>query len=229
MRRLHSMRRALRGMTVIELAISTCLLILLSGSLTAALINVRGVFQEGTIQSRMQDSAARVLRLVSQELRRSGFVTQGVDYPYLFDDGVTNAAFAVHAHAAAVEHAQAGDPDFGVNREIVFILPNMLTDAFGDEAPELDANGFIVWDPAEVSFGVRTGADGVNYLERRVNAANPRRLASHVERILFDDPTTSAGAVPNGSVRVQIFFRQVDEKGVVHRHRAEATVALRNT
>ncbi|MCK6448156.1 MAG: hypothetical protein L6Q99_17350 [Planctomycetes bacterium] len=223
-------QRSRRGMTVLELSISTVLLIALSGSLTAAMIGTRGVFQEGSLQSKMQDAADRALGRISQDLRRSGFTTVGTtSYPYLFDDGAPNATFTAHAHAPATENADPADADFGVNRDIVFVQPQMATDVAGDEAPQLDANGLIQWSGTEISYSLRTGADGVNYLERRTNGANPRRIANHVERLVFDDPTTSAGAVPNDSVRVQIFFRQVDEKGVVHRHQAEVTVALRNS
>lgn len=223
-------RRARRGMTVLELSISTVLLIALSGSLTAAMIGTRGVFQEGSLRSKMQESADRALGRIAQDLRRSGFTTVGTtDYPYLFDDGAPNVTFAAHAHAPAAEHADPADPDFGVNRDIVFVQPQMATDVAGDEAPQLDASGVIQWSATEISYSLRTGADGVNYLERRTNGANPRRIANHVERLVFDDANSSAGAVPNDSVRVQIFFRQVDEKGVVHRHQAEVTVALRNS
>lgn len=216
-------------MTVIELAISTCLLIMLSGSLTAALVNVRGVFEQGTIQSHLQDQGERVLQLVSADLRRSGFVTVGADnYPHFFDEGNALFSFANHWHAAPAHTAVAGDVDFGVTREIVFVQPQMATDVNGDEAPTLDAQGVVQWDATEVSYVLVTGADGVNYVERRTNGANPRRIASHVERLAFDDAASTAGALQLGTVRVQIFFRQVDEKGVVHRHQAETTVALRN-
>jgi hypothetical protein len=216
-------------MTVIELAISTLLLIALSGSLTAALLSTRAVFDEGSIRAQLQGAGERALTRIARDLRRSGFVTElGVAYPYFFDDGATNATFAAHAHAPADEHANAGEPGFGVNREIVFLQPLMATDAAGDEAPVLDANGVIQWAPNRVDYVLVTRADGVNYLERRVDGANPQRIASHVERITFDDSVTSAGAVPNDSVRVRIFFRRVDERGVVHRHQAETTVALCN-
>lgn len=217
-------------MTVIELAISTFLLIMLSGSLTAALVNVRGVFQEGTIQSRMQDAGERALKVISEDLRRSGFVqVGGLSYPFVFPAGVPGPSFAAHAHAPAVQNAQAGDPDFGASSEIVFVQPDFQTDAAGDEVPQLDGLGALQWDDTEISYVLMTGADGVNYLQRRTNAANPRRLAGHVERLVFEAPGQIGVTIPNDSVRIRIFFRQVDEKGVVHRHQAEATVALRNT
>jgi hypothetical protein len=216
-------------MTVIELAISTFLLIMLSGSLTAALINVRGVFDQGSIQSKQQDAGERLLSMVGNELRRSGFVTVGPDtYPHMFDEGNALFNFANHWHPAPTHLAVAGDPDFGVTREIVFVQPQMATNGAGDEVPTLDAQGIVQWNATEISYVLITGADGVNYVERRVNGANPRRIASHVERLAFDDINTTAGGLLADTVRIQVFFREVDEKGVVHRHQAETTVALRN-
>jgi hypothetical protein len=230
------MRSRRAGMTAIELAISSVLLIILSGALTTSLMHMRDVTSDGGIQAKLQDQGERAMSLIMSDLRRSGFVAigaggagPGINYPYFFADGVTNATFAAHAHAPASKEAVAGDADFGPNNEIVLVQPAMATVASGDELPVLDAQGAITWSPNVVDYVVMTGADGTNYLERRVDAAEPRRIASHVERISFESNSTSPGAgIPNDAVRVRIFFRQRAANGALVRSSAEVTVHLRN-
>jgi hypothetical protein len=115
--------------------------------------------------------------------------------------------------------------DFGPNREIVFLQP---ADADGNAVPDVGADGNLVWSPNEISYVVVTGADGVNYLQRRVNAGQPLRIASHVERVVFDDQITSGFAIPPRSIRVQIFFREPDEEGSLIRYSTQALTRMRN-
>lgn len=229
MKNTRSIRRA--GFTIIEVAISAFVLVLLSGALTQALIRLRGVTEVTDLRTQLQDSGERAINLIVSDLRRSGFVTvAGTNFPYLFDDGViTNVAFNVHAHAQATENAAVGDPDFGVNREIVMAQP-LIQDLDGDglDKPTLDANGNLMWSNNVISYIVVTGADGVNYLERRVNAGSPRRIASFVERIWFEDDSLVGSTVPDGAIRVRIWFRRPDDAGNVYRHSTDVTVSLRN-
>jgi hypothetical protein len=187
-------------------------------------------------QATLQDSCERAMRRIFADLSRSGTVTRPgpvveVDYPYLFEDGAAAAPFdTLHAHAPAAHQAVAGDPDFGPSREIVFALPQESDPpgTFGNDVPDIDANANLIWDPAEYSYVLVAGVDGVNYLQRRIDGANPVNVASNVERVVFDDIASSGFAIPVDCVRVRLHFRKVDAAGTVYRYSAEQIIKLRN-
>jgi type II secretory pathway pseudopilin PulG len=222
----HRAREGARaGFTLIDLLISAAIFSVL---LIAFGKSVSGLFREQTSLNtvdRMQDMAARCLDDVFDDLHRSGVAAaNGVNYPYLFEDGAAEAPFDDHAHAPADKDAEAGDPDFGPNREIVFCLP---ADLNGDNVPDVDGSGQLMWDADEHSFVVVTEG-GVNYLQHRVNGGEPRTLASHVERVTFDDHESSGFVVPQDAIRVRIWFRMEDGTGHLHRYAVETTTKLRN-
>ncbi|HUR29337.1 MAG TPA: hypothetical protein VM509_14205 [Planctomycetota bacterium] len=219
------------GFSALELTIAVMLLALLAGSLSLALQRMRGMTGSSSARATLQDSAERALKKISTDLSRSGQLTLlGDKFPYLFDEGAATGAFAAHAHAPATHHAAAGDPDFGPNREVVFVAPRESDPegTYGDDVPDIDASGRLIWDAAQFSYVVVTGADGANRLERRTNAASPVTIASNVERVVFDDNASSGFVIPVDSVRVRLFFRKVDAQGVLHRHQAEQIIKLRN-
>jgi len=167
----------------------------------------------------------RAFARIIADLRRSGSVTVGANnYPYLFDDGNAGGTFAAHSHAPAQHEAQAGDPDFGSTREIVFALP---ADADGNGVPDTDAAGNLVWGAAESSYVLVTRATGVNALERRTNAAQPEAVATYVERVAFDTNATDI-TIPLDAVRVRIYFRLQEPNGFLYRNFVETVVKLRN-
>jgi prepilin-type N-terminal cleavage/methylation domain-containing protein len=225
------------GFTMLEMLIAATILLILAGSLTASLSSMRGVTNAGDVESRLQESGERILKAILTDMQRSGFVlVGGIDYPFLFNEGnanenwqaVPNGAFGVHTHPAPTHAAVVGDPDFGVTREIVFVLPQ---DADGDQVPDIDAAGDLIWGAAELSYVLVTRADGINYVERRTDGANGQVIGMFVERLAFDDNDStqlSPDPVPLGAIRVQVFLRQVDQEGLVRRYAASATVRMRN-
>lgn len=238
-----------RGFTLLELTISATILFVLAAMMVEAVDQIGALGRSGSTAGRLQMGAADALTRISADLRSSGFVTaNGKDYPYLFEDGVADPAFAIHAHAPATENAQAGEPDEGVNREMVCAQPAFVSVAQGDDGanyppgavpggvsvvkiydvPDIDANGSAIWSVDELSYVLVTGADGVNELQRRVNGASPAVLARGVERILIDTSTTDPVGVPVRAVRVRLWLRLPDSEGTVHRHFAEAVVRLQN-
>ncbi len=247
--RLGMTRGERAGFTLLELTISATILFLLAAMMVEAVDQIGALGRSGGTAGRLQMGAAEALTRITGDLRCSGFVTaNGKDYPYLFEDGAADPAFANHAHAPAAEHAAAGEPDEGVNREMVCAIPAFVTVAQGDDGanyapgavpggvtvvkvydvPDIDANGSAIWSVDEVSFVLVNGTGGVNELQRRVNGASPTVLVRGVERILFDTSTTDPVGVPLRAVRVRLWLRLPDEKGTVHRHFAEAVVRLQN-
>ncbi len=230
------MRKSIRnrgraGFSVLELMISVTLLSLLVGALSISLSQMRSLTSTSESQATLQDSAERAMKRIVADLSRSGALALAGDtYPHLFDDGAATGSFAIHAHAPAVHQAVAGDADFGPSREIVFVLPRESDPpgTYGNDVPDIDANANLIWDTVEYSYVLVTGADGVNRLQRRSDAGAPVDIASNLERVVFDDNASSGFAIPIDSVRIRLFFRRFDAKGVLHRYRAEQIVKLRN-
>lgn len=224
------------GFSVVELSIGMAVLLVLAVGLSQSMNSLRSSTITGSADSQLQTMGEKAMNSIVTDLKRSGFATPGpAAYPYLFDDGDALAPFALHAHPAATHIALAGDADFGVNREIVFVQPldaddrDPLTVApTPDGIPDVDGNGDLMWNPVEFSYVVVTGADGINVLERRVNAAVPKIIARNVERVAFDNNATSGFQVPMDAIRVRIWFRKRDGEGALHRYFSEAVVKLRN-
>ena len=212
--------------TLLELLIGVSLLLLLVGSLTHSLRSLRRSATYADMDGELRGQGQRAMRAILKSLKPSGFATVGgVAYPHLFLDGDAGGAYAPSAHPVPVHAALAGDPDFGPNREMVFVQP---ADADGDGRPDIDAAGRLVWSGDQFSYVVVTRPDGVNVLQVRTNGGTPRAVASHVERITFDDNASSGFQVPLRSIRVRIWFRKTDETGAVHRSFTESVVKLRN-
>lgn len=228
--------RSRSGFTLIEVAIATTVLLVISGALITALNGLRGTAVTGDVTSRLTEAGEKALLRIVEDLRRSGRVNQGTAYPYTFEDG--DSPFDdIHDHLPADEHAENGEPDFGPDREIVLLLPRD-EDTLGpppvvgvpDNTPDLDGNGELIWGLEQFSYVLETWPDGINRLERRTDGAAPGQVvASWVERVLFDDFNTAPLEIPNsGTVRVRIWLRQPDSRGTVHRWFGEAMVRMRN-
>lgn len=232
-------RRARRaGFSLIELVLGIAILSILVLALNQTLASVRAVTSGGSAQTRLQLEAAQALREIAGEVRRSGFVPIDVahGYPYIFDNGAPlDADMALHAHAPAAQSAQPGDADFGPSREVVLVQP-LDADDDGDAAnglnpdgkPDIGVDGRLIWSPAATSFVLVTGADGINVVQHRVNGGAPRTVARFVERMTCDTSAEDPVNVPLGALRVRLWLRTRDEKGVVYRLRLEETIKLRN-
>ncbi len=94
----------------------------------------------------------------------------------------------------------------------------------------IDSETGVVWDHTEHSIVLVTDSDGVNRLQRRLDgdATTAQTIATHVERIQVDSPATSLWTIPLNSLRIQVFFRRLDSRGVLFSHTAEVVVALKN-
>jgi prepilin-type N-terminal cleavage/methylation domain-containing protein len=210
------------GFGLVELLLGVAILSIFLGSLALSSSSMLRMGMASDVRSEVQETAATTLGAILDDLRVSGV---SAPYPYLFVDGNAAAAFDAHDHAPATENAAPGDDDFGPNREIVLVHP---ADADDDGDPDFDGTGALVWSTDEISYVLVTGLDGVNVLERRVNGRSPRTVARNVERVLFDDITTSGFELPLDAIRLRLWFRVPDGRGGFLRHRIEATTRLRN-
>ncbi len=214
------------GFTAVEVVISALLLALLARALVETSGSMSRLATAGNTETLLHDQGERAMRSIVTDLKQSGFASVGVrEYPYVFEAGDVQEQFAAHAHVPAQSHGEPDDADHGPSREIVFLLP---ADADGDKRPDYDLVDGVQWSGNEISYVVVTAADGQNYLERRTNGAAPRRIASGVERVLFDTPATCGYEIPLNCVRARVFLRRTDDEGHVIRHEKIVTVNLRN-
>lgn len=213
------------GFSLLEILLVASILGVLARAMIASSDSFGRVTSTGNVQALLQEEGERALTAVIADLRRSGFVSVGGKrFPYLFTDGVAEDPFTLHSHAPAASEAEPGDPDFGPNREIVFALP---ADVDSDGRPDIDAEG-VLWSADEFSYVVVTRPDGRNYLERRENGGARRRVAHDIERIVFDDHTSSPLELPLDTVRLRVFLRTRDSMGALYHDRREVVVRLRN-
>ncbi|MEM7515806.1 MAG: type II secretion system protein [Planctomycetota bacterium] len=214
------------GMTLLETAVVSALLFIVLGTLAQALSGVRSAAAADDVRAELQRQAERAMQSIVTDLRSSGFASQGgLDYPALFDATEPPIEFEHHQHAPVAKAARTHEADWGPNREIVFLLP---ADDDLDGRPDIDANGELIWDAREFSYVAVTDAEGRNRLQRRIAGASPRNIANSIERIVFDDTTSSGFEVPLSSIRIRLYLRQTDEAGRMHRYSTEATISLRN-
>lgn len=210
-----------RGTTFVEMLLALAVFAILTAAMSQVMKIMRSVEAENSIEAKLHAHALRAMRTIVKDLKRSEFrAVGGKDFPYVFDDGVASWPFTSHAHTPASSSAVSGEPEFGPNREIVFVLP---ADADNDGRPDLTANA-VDWSPAEISYTLVTGTAG-NELVRSVGAQS-YPIARNVERLVFDTPLSSGFAIPLGTVRVQLFLRARDRHGTVYRHQSETTVRL---
>ncbi|MDP6387650.1 MAG: hypothetical protein QGI93_15750 [Planctomycetota bacterium] len=94
----------------------------------------------------------------------------------------------------------------------------------------VDSASGVVWPHTEWSYVLTTRADGINCLQRRMGAdpSTDLTIATHVERLQVDTAATCQWTIPLNSVRVQIFFRRHDKRGVLFRYTTQVVVALKN-
>ena len=215
------------GFTAVEVVIGALLLALLARALVETSGSMSRITSAGNIQTLLHDQGERAMRSIVTDLKLSGFASVGEkDYPYIFDGGEASDLFNEHVHVPANPHGEPNDADYGASREIVFLLPD---DADGDSRPDFDVVNGVQWSNNEISYVVVTAADGQNYLERRTNGAAPRRIASGIERVVFDTPASCGYEIPLDSVRIRLFLRRTDDEGRVVRQETVVTVNLRNS
>ena len=221
------------GFSLVEVILVASILAILARALVETSSSMGRVTSTGNVLSLLQQEGARAMESIVRDLKRSGYVVLDEDtvdereYPYTFEGGVAEAPFDMHTHAPADQEAGPNDPDFGPIREIVLVHP---ADDDDDGRPDYEPASGLDWSADEISYVLVTRADGVNYLERRVNAGNARRVARDVERVVFERPVDTGydPAVPTGSVRVRLFLRTRDSQGTLYRDQREVVVMLRN-
>lgn len=216
------------GFTLTEMLIAATILLGLAGVVAGTMGGLSSMTVSGSTQNQLQDMGERSLSAILEDLRRSGFVIRdGQEYPAFFEDGAPEQSWLRHhRHLPPLRRARNGEPDFGPSREPVFVLP---ADADRDNRPDIDLEtGDLAWDTRQYSYVIVPGPNGHNVLERRIDGGFPQVIAHHVERFTVEDAAETGFEIPLKALRVRLWFRKQDSGGVVHRHRVEAVVQLRN-
>lgn len=241
---------ASRGMSLIEVMIAIAIAAaLLSGVYSVLHSALRGdrAFQ---IRSELQVDAVRILREVTETLKRSGpidLVPAGTfdegDFPYIWNDGASNAgvfndfyAFVDAQNPAIVPQAASAYEGAGVSQEIAFRLPR---DVDGDTFPTASATGSIEWGTDIFAFVLVPGQYGNELQLRRYDAArnlvSSRVLGRRVERITFETAVTEPKpvlppqqALGANQIRISAWFRRVDGTRGIYTVRQASTVNQRS-
>ncbi|HYG75068.1 MAG TPA: prepilin-type N-terminal cleavage/methylation domain-containing protein, partial [Planctomycetota bacterium] len=195
-----------RGMTLLEVMVTTVLFALLVGVAYTSLQSVRAFTRTNSTQIDLQESARHALERMIDTLRNSGRFTgnNNKPYPCIFKSasGLPTGYNNANAHPPKVNpkakpgsNANGGDPTLDSD-EIIFKLPSV--DA--NNIPVM-SNGRIQWAPQELGFFIVPGPDNINQLELRDSAVSAAQQASgqkvqgtvicrYVDRIQIEDYTT---------------------------------------
>ena len=209
-----------RGLTVVELVLSMALFSALMLAFSQA-VQMQGV--QGELESEEVELSLRLnetLQELAWSMAYSGFTDDGV-YPYLFDAGVPDAGFAVHAHAVPNPPVSTG---VWPSREVVFL---QARDLDADDRPDIDADGEMIWGAEERSFVVVSDQGGWNRIEECLDGVSQRVVCRNVESLVVDDTASGGPAVPLGCLRIQLVLSRTIGNRLVTRS-GEVIVRLRN-
>ncbi len=163
------------GFTLLEVVMTTTILGVLARSLIQLADGMGSMSKTGGSMSLMQFEATKAQSAMMADLRRSGLLVAGArSLPHVFENGVPEASFEIHAHTPAAQSAMPGESDFGAHRSIVFLLPADFDedgrpdlDVDLDGFPELDGNGdgvysddvedLVGWDATNFQIDGDTG------------------------------------------------------------------------
>ncbi|MEY2747834.1 MAG: hypothetical protein RL112_2876 [Planctomycetota bacterium] len=150
-------RRARRGFTLLEVAISSSVLFLITAALVQQLEATRRLALVARTGERLHAGGTSALKAVGDELRRSARTwVDGVEYPLLCVDGDNGQGPDYLAHPPANEHADEGEPDHGPNVELAWARPTLRRIAQGADGrnhcldcSEDEIDGEMYHDPDE--------------------------------------------------------------------------------
>jgi type II secretory pathway component PulJ len=219
--------RVERGHTLLEMIATVAIIGCLLVGLFKLFASANTLFRAGDAKADLEERGRIAVMSMVNELRQSGYMTDGVtgkSYPYIFTNGSAQAPFASYSHTPAQHQAEAGTAAYGPTHEIVF---RMTADLDGDGLRTAHATGAVEWSPDEVAYVLVTAADGVNQIERRVNNASPKIVARYVERMCFDDNATDS-SVPYGQIRLTVHMRKTTTDGRVVKASYSTLVKMRN-
>ncbi|MFN9787710.1 MAG: PilW family protein [Planctomycetia bacterium] len=119
-------RRTRSGFTLLEVAITSSVLFLVTAALVQQLEATRRLAMTARTGERLHASGTAALKSVGEELRRSARTwVGGVEYPLLCVDGDPGAGPAYLAHEGAIENAAPDEVDHGPNVAVAFAVPTM--------------------------------------------------------------------------------------------------------
>ena len=237
------------GLTLIEVSIAIAVSAVIFSAVYSVLNTAVGGDRALRVRVDMQLDSVRIMREVTEILKNSGPIDangDGIfdpgDYPYLWNDGTTNAApfggfyaFVDGGNPGIVPQATTALDGLGPTQEIAFRQPR---DVDGDGRPTRALDGAIEWGTDTFAL-VLVPSPGGNELQfRRYDAAlslvESRVVGRHVERITFETAATEPQPVlaprqplgPN-QFRITAWFRRVVDRKVFTLRQA-STVNMRS-
>lgn len=192
-----------RGMTLIEVLISSAMFTMLIMVSFSAVQSLRAFTTTNVTQIDLQEHARHALEFITLRLRNGGRFTDSAavpprPYPCLFK---SDATFPAGYHAAA-QHGPKFDPRAKPGTSVGGGDPTLPSDEIIYRIPgDADGNGLptkinaanlveIEWSPVEYSFVVAPGPDNQNQIECRDSTGNVEIVLKHVDRMQIQDYTT---------------------------------------
>ncbi len=226
-RRSTAFRGGRAGFTLLETVTVTAILSFIATAVLTLFGTANHLFRAGNVAADIDEQARLAVSMVAGELKQTGCFTDedtGKRYIYIFEEGGASGDFSAYSHSPVQHQAEDGTAADGPTREVVF---RTVEDVDGDGYLIDAGTGAIEWSPDEISYQLRTGPDGINQLERRVNNSSPKIIARFVERFAVDDITTDA-SVPYGQVRIMIHLRKKTTDGRIIKASYSTLVSMRN-
>jgi len=175
-----------RGMTLIEVMVSTGIFAVVLLVAYGALQSMRSFARTNTTQVELQEEARHAVEFMMGRLQSAGRFTQAANpqdltYPKLFksSDNIPQGSKNASQHppktnpkARPGSNANGGDPTLDSD-EIIFKIPQ-----FGADGMPVMSGGSITWTTEEYGFFIVPQADGTNDLELRNSADSAQQVAA---------------------------------------------------
>jgi hypothetical protein len=216
-------------MTTLEMSIALGMLLLVASTVAQSMQSMQRLQATSDAIAKVQSQSAEALDSIIEDLKNSGFTTQGgLSYPHLFSAGQVAPGYpAEHDHEPAIKTAPEGDDAAGADREILFLR---WLDADNNGVPDVNwGTSTLLWDTdTPISYTLVTLPSGENVLQRRVTGEEPRIIARHVERFFCEAFGDVGAGLPGNTVRVGLWLRVPLSDGSFVTENATTTVRLRN-
>ena len=169
-------RRASGGFTLIELVLAMTVFMLLLVTFSQAVDGIRDESEDITLAGVLNVDTHDSLFQLANDIRNSTFTTNGA-YPWV---STPTQLSKVGWNTGTPNVSEVSDE---TNRVIVFLLP---LDADGDDRPDVNAAGEVIWNPAEFAYVLVPDPSGRNRLERWIDGALESVISRCVETFTVD-------------------------------------------
>ncbi len=215
---LRAGRAARRGISALEAAIMVAIFGTLMSGFMSSLSRFQSAQNDTGVRNDLLRAKGRAVRVLRQDLRRSGFVSVGgVAYPVTVPDGGLAGGFPFTAHPPSVAGATP-------NSELLMVMP---IDGDNDGWPDF-AGGQPVFGPDRIAYYLVPDGQGANVLTREVENGRVASVCRDVVRFTVETPAETGFTIPLDSLRVRLTLSKQVPGGLRHTVELDEVVRLVN-